>query len=383
MNKKDINEIRRHLGPGKNNFQKIYGCFVNTQKQIIANLEESFVLLPEFETDAYCGLLKKTLSGTLGKNLLDISFATQDVMEGTEYRLLSNLRSTSLAEPELRDEFYQKVIESVDLPETNFLILLVSDTYDVPARNQNDETDPDNSDIVFHYFLCCICPVKDSKTELGYLAGEGSFRGCISPQIVGKPELGFLFPAFEDRTANIYQALFYTRDPTQLHTDFLQTIFHTEAPMSCVEQKEIFENILSESLEQDWNLETAQSFHEQVRERMEQYAETKDPEPLELSLGEVGMILTNCGISEEKTAEVQEKCRENFGEAAVLNPANMIDSKRFELKTPQVKIIIDPEFSYLVETRIIDGRKYILIPSDDGIELNGQKLSQISEESVE
>ena len=376
MNKKEINEIRRHMGPEKNNFQKIYGCFVNTQKQVIAEPSDSFGLLPEFEADAFCGLLKKTLSGVPGKNLLDISFATQDVMEGEDYRLLASLRDTVLADPELREAFFQKAIASVDLPETNFLILLVSDTYDVPVRNQNDDLEPEQADSVFRYIVCCICPVKDSKTELGYLAGEGSFRGCISPQVVGKPELGFLFPAFEDRAANVYQALFYTRDPGQLHTDFLRSVFHTEPPMSCVEQKEIFESILSESLTQEWDLETAQSFHEQLRERIEQHAEAKIPEPLELSLGEIEVILENCGINEEKAAEIRKKCKENFGEAAALSPANMIDSKRFELKTPQVKIQVDPEFSYLIETKVIDGRKYILIPSDDGVELNGQKLSQ-------
>ena len=50
---------------------------------------------------------------------------------------------------------------------------------------------------------------------------------------------------------------------------------------------------------------------------------------------------------------------------------NIIESRKFQVTTPEVKISIAPENSYLIETRIIDGRKYLLIPADDGVEVNG------------
>lgn len=381
MNKKEINEIRRRLAPDKGSVNKIYGCYVNTNKEIISYIEESLGLMPEFESQKFCSLFKKCLSGVLGKNLIDIVFSTQQVADSDEHRLLSALRNSSLQDREAREAFYQTVIQSLDMEGSNYLLLLVSDTYDVPTRGKDDEVLEDASDTVFTYFVCCICPVKDGKEELGYYAGDNEFHSCIPTQIVGAPELGFLFPAFDDRAANIYDALFYTKNPLNLHQDFIDGVFRTEAPMSAGEQKEIFENILSESLAEDCSFQVVQSVHEQIREMMVQHAETKNPEPLEISTREVCGILHNCGVPEERVEAFQEKCGEEFGMAASLNPNNIIDSKKFQVTTPQVKISVDPEFSYLLEIREIDGRKYILIPSDEGgVEINGVKVRPTTEE---
>lgn len=379
MNKKEVNEIRRQLTPDRG-LKKIYGCYVNTKKEIISYIEESLSLMPEFEAQKFSSLLKKCLSGVLGKNLIDIVFSTQQVADSEEHRLLTALRTSSLQDREARDAFYQKVIDSLEMDGSNYLVLLAADTYDVPTRGKDDEVMEDASDTVFTYFICCVCPVKDGKEELGYYAGDNEFHSCIPTQIVGAPELGFLFPAFDDRAANIYNALFYSKNPAQLHQEFIDAVFCTEPPVSALEQKEIFEDVLASSLEEDCSFQVVRSVHEQILELITQHAETKNPEPLELSVREVSGILHNCGVPEERVEVFQEKYSEGFGEAASLNPNNIIDSKKFEIKTPQVKISVDPEFSYLVETRMIDGRKYILIPSDEGVEINGVKVTTDSQE---
>ncbi|MGI5893845.1 MAG: DUF4317 domain-containing protein [Candidatus Merdivicinus sp.] len=375
MNKKEVNEIRRRLSPEKHCISKIYGCYVNTNREIISYLEESFGLMPEFEAEKYSSLLKKVLSGTIGKNLIDIVFSTQQVADSDEHRLLSALRNSGLQDREARDCFYQKVIDSLDMDGSNYLILLATDTYDVPTRGKDDELLMDASDTVFTYVLCCVCPVKDGKEELGYDPGENEFHSCTPVQIVGAPELGFLFPAFDDRAANIYDALYYSKNPAQLHQEFIDAIFHVEPPMPASEQKETFQDVLAGALEEDFRFQVVQSVHEQIRERIEQHLESKNPEPLDVTAREIGNILENCGVPEERVQAFQERCSEEFGVGAALNPDNIIDRKRFEIKTPQVRILVDPEFSYLVETRIIDGRKYLLIPSDDRVEINGMEVS--------
>lgn len=375
MNKKELNELRRRFSPEKGCISKIYGCYVNTNREIISYLEESFGLMPEDEAEKYFALLKKSLSGTMGKNLVDIVFSTQQVADSDEHRLLSALRNSCLQDREAREAFYQKVIDCLDMDGSNYLILLASDTYDVPTRGKDDELLEDASDTVFSYIVCAICPVRDGKSELGYFAGENEFHSCVSAQIVGPTELGFLFPAFDDRAANIYNALLYSKNPAQLHQEFIDAVFCVEPPMPSVEQKEVFETVLAEALEEDLSLQVVQSVHEQIREMITEHAESKNPEPLDLSPREVSGILQSCGVEEERIERFQEKCRESFGEGAALNPNNIIDSKRFEVKTPQVKISIDPEYSYLLETRIVDGRKYLLIPADEGLEVNGARVS--------
>lgn len=95
------------------------------------------------------------------------------------------------------------------------------------------------------------------------------------------------------------------------------------------------------------------------------------PQPLELSVREVGDVLTNSGVPAEKVEAFQEGCRRQYGEDAALKAKNIIDSGKFQITTPEVKITVPPEYSYMVEARVIDGRKYILIPADEGVEING------------
>lgn len=371
MNQKELNELRRRMAPNKNSISKLYGCYVNGNKEIISYLDKSLGLMPDLELEQYMGLLKKTLSGGLGRNLMDLVFSTQQVQHSEEHRLLTSLRSSGLKDAGARELFYQKVIQSLELDGSNYLILLACDAYDVPHRGKDDEVQDDASDTVFTYIICAICPVRDGKPELGYFSGENEFHGYATNQIVAPPELGFLFPAFDDRAANIYNALFYSRNTAQIHQEFIDAVFHTEAPMSADEQKETFQSVLTDALEDSCSYDVIQAVHEQIRERMEQHKESKDPDPLDITAREVGEILQSSGVPEEQIQVFQEKCAEEFGAGAALNPRNIIESGKFELVTPQVKISVNPEYSYLVETKMFEGRPYILIPAEEGIEVNG------------
>ena len=371
MNQKELGELRRRFRPEKSAVSRIYGCYVNGgSREIISYLDESLGNMPQEEAEKYLSLLKKTFSGALGKNLIDVVFSTAQVADSDEHRLLSALRESQLRDGDIRETFYRTVIGSLDLGESNYLILLAHDAYDVPHRGADGEAQADASDQVFSYILCSICPVKNCKMELGYFPGENEFHSCAAGQVVSAPELGFLFPAFDDRAANIYNALFYSRKADQLHQEFIDAVFRTEPPMSAAEQREAFQGALSEALEDAYSLEVAQAVHGRLLERIERHKEDKEAEPLALSAGEIGGILRECGVPEERAAAFQDRCGQSFGGAA-LNPENLIDSKHFDIKTEQVTISVDPEYSYLVETRILDGRKCLVIPAGDGVEVNG------------
>ncbi|MCI8537665.1 MAG: DUF4317 domain-containing protein [Oscillospiraceae bacterium] len=371
MNQKELGELRRRFRPEKCAVSRVYGCYVNgSTKEAVSYLDESLGSMPQEEAEKYLSLLKKSLSGTLGRNLIDVVFSTQQVMDSGEHRMLSALVESALKDGEVRQAFYEKVMESLDLEDNNYLILLAHDAYDVPYRSRDGESQSGAGDEVFSYILCCVCPVKEGKMELGYFPGENEFHNCAAGQVVSPPELGFLFPAFDDRRANLYNALFYSRNANAIHQEFIDGVFRTEPPMSAAEQREAFESALSDGLGEACSMEVAQAVHEQLREKLEQHKESKDPEPLELTAREVGGILRDCGVEEEKVAAFCETCGERFGGGA-LNPANLIDSKKYEIRTAEALVSIDPECSYLVETRVIDGRTYLLIPAGTGVEING------------
>ena len=370
MNQKEVSELRRRFRPDRCAISRVYGCYVNTKGEIISDLDESLGLMTQEEVEKYLGLLKKSLSGALGRNLLDIVFSTAQVADSPEHRLLSQLRACRLEDGELRRALYEKIIGSLELEE-NYLILLAHDRYDVPGKGADDQELSDGSETVFSYFVCCICPVKSGKAELGFVAGENKFHTRAPGQIVAAPELGFLFPAFDQRSANIYNALFYTRKTDLIHQEVIDAVFHTQPPMSAAQQREAFETALSDTLEEECSLEVVQAVHEQLRDRIVEHKESRDPEPLAISPKSVSAILRDCGIAEERIGAFEAECARQFGPEAALSPANLIDSGKFQVKSSQATISVSPEQSYLVETRVIDGRKYFLIPADELIEVNG------------
>ena len=371
MNKKEISELSRRFKPEKANIGRVYGCYVNSSKEVISYIDESVALMPQEEAQQYLTILKKTLSGSLGRNLTDKVFSTEQVAGSEEHKLLMELRDDRA---DARQSFFQKVIDSLDMGDNNYLILCANDVYDVPYCGHGDvdksaqEYASGESDQVFRYFVCAVCPVKDGKLELGYFVGENEFHNCLAKQIVGAPELGFLFPAFDNRTTNIYNALFYSRKPDEMHYEFIEGIFHTDLAMTPAEQREAFESILSDSV--DCSMDIIRSVHEQLSAKVAEHAESKDEEPLTVSCGEIISILADCGVNEEQLSAFQKSFTERFGKV-LLNPENIVDTRHFEVKAGDVTITVSPEQSFLIETREVNGRKYIMIPADGGAELNG------------
>ena len=369
MNQKEISELRRRFQPQKTAITHIYGCYVNDNKEIVSYIEEPVALLPEDETNLYLTILKKALSGKQGKNLIDIVFSTDQVMGSEEHRMLMGLWDCCLQDHNQRETFYRKVIDCLEMDASGYLILLGYDVYDVPYQAKDGARLSDASDNVYRYIVCAICPVVDGKQELGYFSGDNEFHNRAAAQVVSAPELGFLFPAFDDRTANIYNALFYARKPDELHHEFINGVFHVDPPMTPSEQRAAFRQALSES--EICGMRVIQGLHEQLKAEIDAHKEAKISEPLTVSVKDIVTILTDCGAEQEKITAFEKSFAEQFGEGVVLSPENLIDSSKFEIKSGEATVGVEPEHSYMIESRMIDGRKYIMVPADVDTEING------------
>ena len=370
MNEKEIGEIRRRVRRDRSNMTAIYGCYVNAEKEIISEFKQSTGIMPENEAEKYFGLLKRTLSGSIGKNLIDIRFQTSQVVDSPEHKLLMGLRSSELKDESLRQEFYQKIIQSVNFDD-GFLILIGCDHYDVPFKSKDGDTQSDASGETYTYLLCAICPVKLTKPTLQYMAESKEFHDSGAHNVPTAPEIGFLFPAFDGRATNIYNALFYTHSAKQSHETLVDTLFHVQVPQPAEEQKKSFEALLGTALQEDCSLNVMQTVHEQLCQSIELHKESKVADPLLITKEQVKGALEGCGVSEEHLAKFAVEYDEIFGYDAQLHPKNIINNKRFEISTPDVSIQVSPERSDLIETRVIGGVKYILICADENVEVNG------------
>ena len=379
MNDKEIGEIRRHLRRDRSNITALFGCYVNDNKEIITEFRQSTGIMPENESDKYFALLRRTLSGSIGKNLIDITFKTSQVADSPEHKLLMGLRESKCNDEQMREAFFKKIIDTVVI-EGSYLILLACDSYDVPFKSKDDALQSDKSEEVYTYILCTICPVKQTKANLHYVPEEKLFHDGAMNQMVSAPMLGFLFPAFDDRATNIYNALYYTKDVKSSQEELISALFNTPVPKPAFEQKKSFEALLTTSLGEECSLDVVQTVHDQLCQRIELHKESKVPEPLMISKEDVKEVLTSCGVSEEHMAKFNVDYDEVFGFEADLHPKNIIDNKHFELKTPDVVIKCDPTRSDLIETRVIGGVKYIMICADEAVEVNGVNITIKDEE---
>jgi len=372
MNEKEVGELRRRQRRERSNMTAIYGCYVNENQEVISEFRLSTGIMPENEADKYFAMIRKVLSGSLGRNLIDITFKTAQVAGSPEHKMLMDLRA-DLKNDELRESFYKKIIDSVVL-EGNYLILLGCDSYDVPFKSKNDSFQSDSSEENFTYILCAVCPVKQTKATLHYVPEEKTFHDGAMLQQVSAPAIGFLFPAFDNRATNIYNALYYTRDVKQSQEAFVEAVFNAPIPKPAEEQKRSFEALLATSLGEDCSLDVVQTVHDELCQRIEMHKESKIPEPLTVGKEDVKEVLSSCGVSEEHVAKFSVDFEEVFGLDAQVHPKNIIDNKCFEVHTPDVSIKVSPERSDLIETRVIGGIKYILICADEDVEVNGVSI---------
>ena len=372
MNDREISEIRRRLRPEKNNVGRIRGCYVNDNHTIISEFDQMLGLISSNEAEEILSLLRKSLSGSIGRNLLDISFSNQQVLDSDEHKLLSALRSSSLSDNDAVKMFYEKAIKSIDI-EGSYFILLANDKYDIFSFDA-DKKDDDSSE-VFSYIICAVCPIKAAKPSLGYNLAESKFKNIIRDSIVSSPEIGFMFPAFDCRKSNIYGALLFTRDISLSHEAFVDTIFKADIPIPATEQTTSLAEILNNTVADDCSLELIQAMQTQLIELTADHKTNKEEEPLTLSVKDMGTLLRFGGVKEDTIGAFTKKFEDGFGSAASIHPANIIDMKKFEVKTPEVTVKVSTECSELVQTRIIDGTKYLLIRADGDVEVNGIRIN--------
>ena len=371
MTDKELREIRRRFRPDKNSILSIKGCLVNADKEIVTKFNQPMATCSNEESEKILSIMKKSLSGSLGTNLIDIDFGQKQILEGDEHKLLMALRDSKLKDENAENEFYQRVIKSTDL-EDNFVILLATDAYDVFTYTKDGEKEDSNS--VFSYIIFSICPVKPLNTGLYFREADSSFRAFDAHSMLSNPEIGFMFPAFDDRAANIYNALYYTRDISNIHSAFIERIFNTDLPMSAAEQKDGFDSCLKETLDEECDFEVMRSVHSQISDMVKEHKDTKQEEPLKLTKSEFTTVLECCGIDGEKVNKFGNKFEEQFGKNAEIAPKSIVDVKKFEVNTPDISIKVNPDRTDLVSTQIINGVKYILIKANEGVEVNGVNI---------
>ncbi len=380
MTRKELNEIKSQYTLEECGILKLRGCYVDGDKNKVTRIDETFLNLPDEEKHKYFEIFKKTLSGTQGKNLLDMKFSVDSYADEGARTFLYKLRDSELKDEALLDSFYDKVIESYYYP-GNYLILLINQVYDVPGKTADNIEMEDASDEVYSYILCSICPVTLSKAGLGYYEDEKEFHNQIQSHMVDMPDVGFLFPAFNDRSEDGDGIVYYTKDSDEFQQNFIGSVLDCQVPLPAGFQKETFNTLVTETLGEECDYETIKNIHENLNEMIEE--QKGNPEPVTLDKTEAKTLLEKSGVSEEKLAGFEEHFEEAAGENGKLMATNIAATRKFEVKTPDVVVKINPDKADLVETRVIDGKQYLVIQIDERLEVNGISVNPETGEVID
>lgn len=372
MNDKELKEIRRRFRPDKCNIRNIRGCFVNDKGEIVTEFDQSLAVTSNDETERILGIMKKALSGRLKKNLIDINFTIAQVESSEEHSLLMRMKKSELSDDDAVKAFFEKTAKSVSLGE-NYVILLACDKYDVFSYSSDFERDEESND-VYTYIVAAICPVKRTKGALSFHAYDNTFKCLAGDTVISAPELGLLFPAFDDRASNIYSALYYTKNTSENQESFIESVFNSPLPMPAAQQKDSFSECLADSFGDKLDFEVVKAVNERISDIIEEHKNSKDEEPLLFTKSAAEGVLTSCGADDDTVGEFGRKFEESFGKNFEISPENIVDTNKFELKTPDVLIKVNPEKRDLVSVEIIDGKRYIMIRADENVEVNGMDI---------
>lgn len=368
MNKKEVLEIRKQFTPANCAITRIAGCYVDHEKNKKMESKSAFLSLPEEEAFKYFDIFKKTLSGTMGKNMLNMEFPIDQEMPGGTQEFLMKLKASKLEDDMLLEEFYDKVIATYEYAE-NYYIILIHAMYDVPGRSSDNLEMFDASDEVYEYLVCSICPVSLSKAGLSYNAESNCIQDRIRDWVVDMPDKGFLFPAFNDRSTDIHGVLYYTKKSEDLQPELIEQLLGARMPMSANTQKETFQMLIEDTLGEDGDYETIRNIHDTLNDMIGEHKE--EPEPLQLDKTDVRKVFEKSGVSSEKMECFDQNYEETAGEKTSLLATNITETKKFQIETPDIVIKVNPERADLIETRVIDGRQCLVIAVDDHIEVNG------------
>ena len=378
LDKKAIAEIRKLMTMNNCRIDRIRGCYVDENREIVTELRETFLALEESTVEKYCEIFRQTLGGKLGKNLFNLEFPLSEEEAGGRQDMLYRLQQSGLEDSTLVRAFFDRVIETAKFPD-KYLILLAHGIYDIPGRTSDGIDIDDASDYVYDFVLCSICPVILLKEGLCYDPEKMSFLDRRSDWAVQRPDAGFLFPAFNDRGSDIHQALFFARRPDEMHPELMEDFLGCPMPLPEEDQRGVFKNVVEATLGRDCGFENVKNIHEAIGQLVEQ--EKDSGEPAQIEKVQLRRILYENGAPQESLDIFDEAFDAAVGEGGTLMAENAADTKELEIKTPSLRITVKAEMADMIKTRFIDGVEYLTIPVADDIEVNGIRILQSRKDS--
>lgn len=368
MDKKGIAEIKKCLKKEDCRIDRMVSCFLNEEGEIISRFSDSFYALEDKELFKYCELFKQSLSGKIGRNLYTLAFPLEEEAEGGKQNTLYKLLQSELKDEALYNAFFESLRQDYPIPGKH-LLLLAHGVYDIPSKTSDGLTLEDASEQVYSFILFALCPVSLLKEGLCFDKQSDSFVSRSEDFVVQKPEISFLYPAFHDRSSDIHELLYRCKKREDSLDTLPEVLFGTSLPMGEKQQKNCFSKLVEEILQEDCTFENVRLLQEELAEL--QNKENEEEREQSLPKNQVKALLEKAGASEEQLLNFSSLYDEELGDKnEKLFLENLADNT-LRLDSENLHLRIKNEVSAILESRIIDGKEYLLLPISDNLECNG------------
>ena len=342
MRRKEIAEIRKQFCLEKCNVTRIDTSLI-TQGEITTRQQQTFLNMDDDDLLKYLGIFKKTLSGKLGKNLLNLKFRAPE--PEMSWGFLQQIRDSGLKDEDLIVLATESIKKNLDV-KNNWYIIWIRGIYDVPQRAK-DGAELEDSEDVYDYIMCCVCPMKLTKAALGYNEEKDQINSRRRDWAVENPNA----------------LLYYTKNPDSPNEELIKTLGLRPIVPPRIQQENFWCGA-REIMKENWGFNTVMSILDGINETISEdgYIDQES----KLTVSDIKSIMRDAGAAEEELEKLKAVPSEECPNAELLT-----NSQKIEITARDITITLAPENSGAVRLEDINGEQWIFVKAEGDIQING------------
>lgn len=371
MNKKELNEIKKNFTDNSGYFtiNSIHSAYVDAEKNIKYQANKPHSIIPDDEREVITDTLRKVMTGTIGKHLVEYEFPKDAYEEAGAQKILYNMVSAKMKDEESVIKYLEKITQNIDYA-SSFSILTAHCTYSIKRKNRNDEDDLDNISEEYNFIIAGICPANTNDIGLFFDEATAAIsKKSNTEMIISKvPTDGFIYPVFSDRAPDVNHIMYFSKKYDKPNISIIENVLDCEFVMSAENEKARFQQLLNAVVTDELNYNVITQVNEKLREVVD--LSKNETESAKINDKQLKHILADAGVSEEKLMALEPAYKTVVGEAE-FTASNLTDN-RTVVVTPDVTINIKKDAACRLRTSSIEGRNCLIIDLDDpNIVVNG------------
>jgi hypothetical protein len=381
MNKNDIANIRKQFKLNNNymRIRDVFNVYVKKESgEIYHHASQPLELLEKEAQELFLANFKKVLTGNLDAKLFELKFK-QDAENSTQAILFEGLQADTTEEWK---EYMLYIVEKMfahRVYEFDTVVTFVRGEYRKPTRKRDQESEEGGDDEVYSssLILCSLNKTDQPKKNLlfDYVEKEFKSNNAVDPIInLQSPLSGFLFPAFNDNSADVNHILYCAGKVNQPDFTFIEEVLSCEEIITAQEDKDCFDFILKEVIGDEVDSRVISNVYEEIDKMVQENLENEESEPPRLDHRDIERILTVSGVENVEPAKVEHAFKAVVADEKHEFKASNVIPKTIKINTKVADVTIDPRDLKNLKYITYQGKRCLLLEVDEEVVVEGFRL---------